>query len=184
MANWKYGSSSKGLKIRKPGNYDHGTFKITIILAVETGNPAVPDGLIGLVSNPCIWAHVTNEPGTSVEVYHIFVEHVLGTYNAIENLAFHQTLIHDNLTLHKVPKVYQAVCQHSHCIVCHPPYQPQDEPIKYAINKVCGHLENGWSEVTDLVSMTMVIIDIINNNIHNMDDTFVHCGYVWNEIYY
>ena len=122
MANWKYGSSSKGLKIRKPGNYDHGTFKITIILAVETGNPAVPDGLIGLVSNPCIWAHVTNEPGTSVEVYHIFVEHVLGTYNAIGNLALRRTLIHDNLLSHRVPKVYEAMHQCSHCVTCHPPY--------------------------------------------------------------
>jgi hypothetical protein len=39
VANWKYGSSSKGLKIRKPGNYDHGTFKITWI-AVGCSGPS------------------------------------------------------------------------------------------------------------------------------------------------
>jgi hypothetical protein len=179
-ANRKYGSSPKGLKIRKPGNYDRGTFKLTIILAVETGDPAVPDGLIGSVSNPRVWARVTNEPGTSAEAYRIFVEHVLGTYNAIENPALRRTLIHDNLTSHRAPEVYEAVRQRGHRVVCRPPYRPQDGPVEYAINQVCGRLEKRWSEVTDLESMTMVIIDIINNSIHNMDDTFVHCGYVWN----
>ncbi len=168
------------MKIRKPGNYDRGTFKLTIILAVETGNPAVPDGLIGSVSNPRLWARVTNEPGTSAEAYRIFVEHVLGTYNAIENPALRRTLIHNNFTTHRAPEVYEAVHQRGHRVVCRPPYRPQDGPVEYAINQVCGRLEKRWSEVTNLVSMTMVIIDIIKNNIHNMDDTFVHCAYVWN----
>ncbi len=54
-ANRKYSSSPRGLKIRKLGNYDRGTFsKLTIILAVETGDPAIPAGEIGSVSNPCI----------------------------------------------------------------------------------------------------------------------------------
>jgi len=43
-ANKKYGSSPRGLEIRKPGNYDRGDFKLTILLAVETGNPTNPDG--------------------------------------------------------------------------------------------------------------------------------------------
>ncbi len=55
-ANRKYGSSPCGLKIRKPGNYNRGTFKLTIILAVETGDPVIPAGVIDLVSNPCVWA--------------------------------------------------------------------------------------------------------------------------------
>ena len=117
-AHWKYGSFPKGLKIRKPGNYNCRTFKLTIILAMETGNPAVPDSLIGLVSNLCI-AHMTNEPRISAKAYHIFVEHVLGTYNVIENLAQHRTLIHDTLTLHRASKVYKAMCQCSHHVICH-----------------------------------------------------------------
>jgi hypothetical protein len=46
-ANKKYGSSPRGLKIRKPGNYDRGTFKLMIILVVEAGDPAVANGLVG-----------------------------------------------------------------------------------------------------------------------------------------
>ena len=55
-ANQKYGSSPIGLKIRKPGNYDRGTFKLTVILAVEPGDPAIQAGLIGSVTNARVWA--------------------------------------------------------------------------------------------------------------------------------
>jgi hypothetical protein len=51
-ANKKYRSSPCGLKICKPGNYDRGTFKLTIILAVEAGDPAVANGLVGSLTMP------------------------------------------------------------------------------------------------------------------------------------
>ena len=63
-ANRRYGSAPIGLKICKPGNYDCGTFKLTFILAVETGDPDIPDGDISSVSNPRVWAWITTEPGT------------------------------------------------------------------------------------------------------------------------
>jgi hypothetical protein len=65
-ANRKCGSSPRGMKIRKPGSYGRGTFKLIIILAVETRDLAIPAGVIGLVSNPRVWVCVTTEPGTSV----------------------------------------------------------------------------------------------------------------------
>ena len=110
-ANRKYGSAPRGLKIRKPGNYDRGTFKLTVILAVKAGDPAIPNGNIGSVSNPRVWARVTTETeaGTTAVAYREFVEHVLNTYNAVANPALHRTLIHDNLTSHKAPEVYEAV---------------------------------------------------------------------------
>ena len=126
------------MKIRKPGNYDRGTFKLTIILAVETGDPAIPAGVIGSVSNPRVWARVTTEPGTSAMAYCAFVEHVLNTYDAIANPARHWTLIHDNLTSHKAPEVYEAVKERGHRVVCCPPYQPQDGPVEYAIIRSAG----------------------------------------------
>ena len=62
--NRRYGSAPIGLKICKPGNYDCGTFKLTIILAVETGNPDIPDEDISSVLNSRIRAWITTEPGT------------------------------------------------------------------------------------------------------------------------
>jgi hypothetical protein len=75
----KYSSSPRVLQIRKPGNYNRGTFKLTIILAVKTGDLEITKGDIGLVINSCVWALVTTEPGTSAMAYCTFVEHVLNT---------------------------------------------------------------------------------------------------------
>jgi hypothetical protein len=91
-----------------------------------------------------------------------------------------RTIIHNNLTLHKLPEVYEVVRLQSHCVVCHPPYQPQDYPVKFAINQVCSRLEKRWSEVSDLQTMRAVIEHIIDNDISNMEETFKHCGYTWN----
>jgi hypothetical protein len=121
----------------KPGNYNRGRFKLAIILAVEIVDPDIADGDIGLVSNPPVSAHVTTELGTSAMAYCAFVGHVLNTYNAIENPALCRTLIHDNLTSHRVPEVCEAEREHGHHVGCHPPYRPQDGPVEYAINQVC-----------------------------------------------
>jgi transposase len=112
--------------------------------------------------------------------YCAFVEHVLNTYDAIANPALRRTLIHDNLTSHKAPEVYGAVRERGHRVVCSPRYRPQDGPVEYAINQVCGRLEKRWSEVKDLVWMKTVVEEIIDSDIHSMDETFLHCGYVWN----
>ncbi len=118
-------------------------------MAVETGDPAIPAGEIGSVSNPCIWARVTTEPGTSAEAYRVFVEHGLNTYDAIENPAIRQTPIHNNLMSHCAPEVYDAMRDCGHRVICHPPYRPQDGPVEYAINQICVNLVKRWSEVED-----------------------------------
>ncbi len=65
-------------------------------------------------------------------------------------------------------------------MVCHPPYQPQDGPVEFTINQVCLRLEKRWSEINDLQTMRAVIEHIIDNDISNMEETFMHCGYIWN----
>ncbi len=101
--------SPKGLAIRKPGNNDRGDFKLTILLAVKTGDPAIPAGRIGSVSNPRVWGRVNTVAGTSAQAYCTFVLHVLDTYDAVADPAMRRTLIHDNLSSHKAPEVYEAV---------------------------------------------------------------------------
>ena len=179
-ANRNYGSAPLGLKIRKPGNYDRGTFKLSVILAVEAGDPAIPNGDIGSVSNPRVWARVTTEAETTAVAYRMFVEHVLNTYDAVANPALCRTLIHNNLTSHKAPEVYEAVRERGHRVVCRPPYRPQDGPVEYAINQVCVKLDKRWSECVDVESIQTVVEEIIDGDITNMDETFVHCGYIWN----
>jgi transposase len=112
--------------------------------------------------------------------YRLFVEHVLNTYDAVANPALQRTLIHGNLSLHRAPEVYEAVRERGHRVVCCPPYRPQDGPVEYAINQVCIQLDKRWTEARDLELMRTAVEDIIENYINNVDETFVHCGYIWN----
>jgi hypothetical protein len=76
---------------------------------VKTGDPAILDGGIGLVTNPHVWGRVNIVAGTSAKMYFTFIEHVLDMYNAIADPVLRRTLIHDNLSSHKAPEVYEAI---------------------------------------------------------------------------
>ncbi len=115
-------SSHCGLKNHKPGNYDRGMFKLTIILALEAGDPAVANGLVGLLTMPRVWVRISDEAGTTTEAYVNFICHVMDTYDAVANPTLRRTIIHNNLTLHKLPEVYKAVRLQSHRVICCPPY--------------------------------------------------------------
>jgi len=80
-ANSKYGLSPRGMRIQKPGNYDRGFFKLTIILAEEAGDPAITPGLPGSLAKSRVWAQISEEPGTTSAAHCSFVSLVLDTYN-------------------------------------------------------------------------------------------------------
>ncbi len=140
---------------------------------------AIPVGVIGSVSNPRVWARVTIEHGTSTMAYCVFVEHVLNIYNAIANLALQWTLIHDNLTLHKAPDVYEGMRECGLHVICCLPYLPQDGPVEYAINQVCKRFEKRWSEVNNFQRMKTMVEEVIDNDIHSTGEMFLQCGYIW-----
>ena len=179
-ANKKYGLPPTALKIRKPGNYDRGTFKLTIVLAVETGDPAIPNGQIGSRSRPWIWCQIRNIAGTLAVAYTSFVEEVLNTYTPVMNPGDQRSLIYDNLASHKSSSVYETIRRQGHRVICRPPGRPQDGPVDFAINQACERLQNRWAEVKDLASITRVLQEIIDYEITGMDDLFIKCGYHWN----
>ncbi len=113
--------------------------------------------------------------GTSKEAYCTFIEHVLKTYNAINDPAQRSTLIHDNLSSHKAPEVYKAVRDRGHRVVCLPPYRPQDGPVEFAINQVCCGIVRHWLEASDLPTMQTLVKELIDVGISGMDATFVEC---------
>ena len=133
-------------------------FKLTILLAVKTGDPAIPAGQIGSVSNPHVWGRFNTVAGMSAQAYCAFFSHVLDTYDTVADPAMHRTLIHNNLLSHKALEVYEAIQTREHCVVCRPPYWPQNGPVKYAINQVCcGLVRRRWSEVSDLPTMQTLV---------------------------
>ncbi len=153
---------------------------MTIILAVEAGDPAVANSLVGSLTMSRVWARISDEAGTTTEAYVNFIYHVMDTYDAVADPALRRTIIHNNLTSHMLPEVYKAVRLRSHCVVYRQPYQPQDDPVEFAINQVYSRLEKHWSEVSDLHTMRAVIKHIINNDISNMEEAFMYCGYIRN----
>ena len=51
IANRNFGHAMKHLRVRKKGNYCRDT-KVTVILAIEPGDPELPDHVVGSVQNP------------------------------------------------------------------------------------------------------------------------------------
>jgi hypothetical protein len=98
----------------------------------------------------------------------------------VNNPALCRTIIHDNLSSHKAPEVYEAVRMRGHCVVCCPPYRPQDGPVEFAINQVCCGITRCWSEVSDLPTLQTLVEELIDTGILGMDATFNKCGYIWN----
>ena len=175
-ANRKYGSAPNGLRVRKPGHYDRGTFKCTVIMGIEAGDAAIPDGQPGSLSNPRRWARIRNIAGTTAEAYSNFVRTMLGAYTPVQP-GGQRVVIHDNYSSHKSPLVTETIRQMGHKVVCRPPYRPQDGPVEFAINQVMTQLTLRWGEVEDLSSMIRVLQDIIDNGLKGMDDLFKKCGY-------
>ena len=140
-ANGKYGASRKGLMIWKPGNYDQGTFKLTVIMVIERGDPSIPVGQIGSTARPRNWLQIMEEPGTTVVADTTFVGHVLDTYPAQNNPTKRRTVIHNNLTSRVHADVYKAARKRDHSIMYQPLYHPQDGPVEVAINQAYTKLE-------------------------------------------
>jgi hypothetical protein len=57
QCNRSKGHSLVGVRIRKPGHYTRGT-KLTIIMAVEPGNPTLPPDVDGSIERPRRWIWV------------------------------------------------------------------------------------------------------------------------------
>ena len=58
------GFAYTGARVRKPGNYSRDV-KVTVILAIEPGDPCLPPHVYGSVQNPRRWRRVEVVPGTT-----------------------------------------------------------------------------------------------------------------------
>ncbi len=134
------------------------------------------------MSNPCVWARVTTNPGTSAAAYHVFMEHMLNKFDTIGNPALCQTLIH-NLISHHAHEVFKTICELRHHVICCPLYHLQDETINYVIYQVCVILVRHWSDVEDLETIKAIVVveEIMYNDMKSlMENIFNDCGYIWN----
>ena len=73
--NRKRGYAISFYRVRKPGHYVRNT-KLTVLVAVEPGDPQIPAHIDGSIEKPRRWLRVLRNQGTTVEVFHDFIDHI------------------------------------------------------------------------------------------------------------
>ena len=168
-----YGHAVKGLRVVHPGNYTRDT-KVTVIAAIEPGDPSLPANVDGSMNRPRRWIRVSTEKGTTSDVYKTFLlNKICDSFNADEP---QRTSMHDNLGAHMNPLLYRDVKKRGHRILNRPPYYPADGPIEWIFNQLGCELRNRASSIKNIKNLITEIHSIFAN-MTGFDDTFRKCEY-------
>lgn len=181
----KYGRSYKSLRVRKPGQYTRGK-KLTVLCAVEPGDPALAANIDGSVDNPRRWLLVTEQAGTTAILFAAFCNTIctdIETNPAPGDVDSRRWLMWDNLTSHGSPLVHQAVegrpSANEFGIIPRPPYQPKFGPIEYIFCELASELQRriqrDWTLATLRVEIQNVVAGLGRQGRFN--NSFAHCGY-------
>ena len=178
------GWAVKVLRVRKDGHYHHGT-KITVIFAIEPGDPALAPHIRGSVERPRRWIRCVRNIGTTTNIFRDFCDYVCRDIetNNIPGTDFHRIFMWDNLAAHHSRYVHNTVANRvgpsNFSIVPRPPYNPKYGSIEYKICEVMEKIRLKKEEDWDLNRLEQEIM-IAANQIERFDETFIHCGYQWN----
>lgn len=173
-----YGHAVKGLRVRKSGNYGRGRQKITIIMIIEPGDPALPSSVEGSIERPRIWYRVSTDKGTSTEAYKSFLDHHF--LNQLRDDEPSRVMMHDNLSSHKSECIYQTMQRAGHNVICRPPYRPDIAPIEWAFDQLACSIRKRWYLIhneTDLIKQIRLVIDK-RIGMGGFDKLFQNCKYL------
>ena len=186
--NRKYGHSITSVRIRKQGHYTRDT-KLTVILAIEPGDPTLPANISGSMQNPRRWIRVNDSAGTSAVEFANFCD-IICT-NIEQNPSGpndgNRIMMWDNLSSHLSPHVTQVVEGRNQIpnnptfwtIVRRPPYQPKFGPIEYIFCELACELKKIAQANWDTAKLRQEIFNIAARIGRGgaFDRTFEHCGY-------
>jgi hypothetical protein len=179
------------IRLRKPGHYSRDT-KLTIIMAVEAGDPTIPPNVYGSTAHPRRWIRIDQDAGTSAVEFANFCDMVCSQIEGQplpNNGDAHRYFIWDNLTSHKAPIVYQTIEGRIHgCsfeCVPRPPYQPKYGPIEYVFCELACRLRDLAKEEWTYVTLRQEIFNVAAQlgMDGKFDNTFEHCGYTVDGVY-
>ena len=178
--NRKYGHSAIGLRVVKPGHYSKDT-KLTILLAVEAGDPQVQPGIRGSVTNPRRWLRILQKGGTSTIDFDDFVTHICNDLmqNPVPGQVGNNERIFlwDNLSSHCSPLIHQTVeGNFGHIIIRRPPYKPSDAPIEYIFCQLIVGLQFRTFQLSNIPDL-MHAIQVVVTNLKGFDNLFQKLGY-------
>ncbi|KAL7549569.1 hypothetical protein ACHAWF_016029 [Thalassiosira exigua] len=176
-ANENYGHAVRGMRVRKIGNYGRGAIKLTLILAIEPGDPELAPGSEGSIDNPRLWYRLSPDRATGIENYVDFLNLELMDYFGPNEKR--RTLLHDNLSSHKANEVVDAVFDRGHQVICRVPYRPHEAPIEYAIDQFAEEVRDRWNVIKndrDLNDECLKILEA-KSGMGGFDKLFRDCGY-------
>ena len=183
--NRKCGAAYTAIRVRKPGHYTKG-LKMTVKLAVEPGDPDLPDNVDGSLANPRRWFIISDDAGTTEEDFAEFVNYVLVACEA-SNLQVDNArdLLWDNLAAHLRTAVYNTVyvrpSPNLFQFIPRPPYQPKYGPTEYMFAELADRLQQqvqeGWTQAI-LKNKVRDILSQLGRD-GSLDSTFEHCGYMF-----
>lgn len=182
----KFGYAKKPVRVRDTGHYKRGRSYINLIIAVEAGNPAIPDHLLGSTMRPRRWFSITQGGTVNQHVFAHFID------TLCTNIESHpkegdefRIFIWDNLSVHLTDVVHAMLElrptreEHQFISINRPPYQPKFAPVEYIICQIANDLSLKEHRNWDL--------DTLENECHNVcmtvgndgaaDRTFFHIGY-------
>ena len=184
--NPKHGHAHKTIRIRKPGFYAKSK-KITVIMAIEAGDPSLPAGIDGSIQNPRRWFWIREESGANAVDFATFCDRAcisVETHPAQGSDADLECIfMWDNLNSHHAPIVAQTVegrpSPNVFKIVPRPPCQPKHGPIEYIFAEIGEELEKrvrpDWTLVELKAELQWTCGTVGRNG--KFDNTFDHCGH-------
>jgi hypothetical protein len=184
--NDKYGRSHSSIRVRKPGHYSRST-KVTVLLAVEAGDPNVPDHALGSVAKPRVWHKIFFQAGINQVDFAEFIDSICTNFEenpAPNGCDDHRVFLWDNLAAHLTTLVYETLESRESPNVFYsvprPPYQPKYGPSEYgildAVQKVQRRVLRTWTTETMVNNIEQVLTTGFGWNGAGRR-RFHHCGY-------
>ena len=179
-SNRKYGHSFSGVRVVKPGHYSRDV-KLTVILAVEAGDPALPPETRGSIGNPRRWLRINVKPGTNTLDFNDFLISVCEDIQNNHPVGMignnSRVFLWDNLRSHCTPLIHQTVeAEYGHMIIRRPPYKPSDAPIEYIFCTLICELQSRTFDMNNLNEL-IHSIQLVVTNLSGFNNTFNKLGY-------
>ena len=172
---------------RDAGHYKKRVASVNLIMTVEPGNPHIPMGERGSITNPRKWWKISLE-NTNQFVFAEYIDEVLSDIeqNPVPGGYDRQRiLMWDNLSAHLTPLVTatvelrQRADEYSFIPLRRPPYQPKYAPIEYMFGEIAGILEDKCARDWDAACLVQEVHNACAMvGLHgSLNRTFCHCGY-------
>ena len=188
----RYGKSQTCVRVRDTGHYKKGQQGMTLILAVEPGDPRLPPHVYGSIQNPRKWFMMTTNNVNQI-VFADFVNSVLtdieqnpvpGGFDSVKYLLW------DNLSAHTTGLVTATVeirptrPEFVFSAIPRPPYQPKYAPVEYIFCEIGARLarmvQPDWTMLHLRNAIETCIIAIGRDC--KLNRTFRHCLSAGNNI--